>query len=79
MKAVQFLRCHRYHNGRNRVSQFKTKKGVLSMEVIHKETQAKAAAEILSQLDNPKNFNRAKVWQMGFFAANNTATNAFMF
>ncbi|PRY83695.1 hypothetical protein [Alkalibacterium olivapovliticus] len=49
------------------------------MEVIHKETQAKAAAEILSQLDNPKNFNRAKVWQMGFFAANNTATNAFMF
>lgn len=24
-------------------------------------------------------YRRAKVWQMGFFAANNTATNAFMF
>lgn len=49
------------------------------MDVTQKEVKAKAVAKVLSKADNPKNFNRAKVWQMGFFAANNTATNAFMF
>ncbi|SFB96953.1 Na+/melibiose symporter [Alkalibacterium subtropicum] len=49
------------------------------MQTTHKPTEAVAVDKVLPKSANPKNYRRAKVWQMGFFAANNTATNIFMF
>lgn len=49
------------------------------MQTTHKPTEAVAIDKILPQSANPKNYRRAKIWQMGFFAANNSATNIYMF
>ena len=49
------------------------------METTNAVAHAKTAAEVQSSAGSPKQLRRAKVWQMGFFAANNTATNAIMF
>lgn len=49
------------------------------MAIGHRTNQAKGEARVQSTDNKKRNFNRAKVWQIGFFAANNTATNAYMF
>ena len=49
------------------------------MEVPNKTNQAKGEAVVQSTPPKKREYKRAKVWQMAFFAANNTATNAFMF
>lgn len=48
------------------------------MDVVQDSNQAIAEAEVKA-VTGKRNFNRAKIWQIGFFAANNTATNAYMF
>lgn len=49
------------------------------MAIGHRTNQAKGEARVQATDNKKRNFNRAKVWQIGFFAANNTATNAYMF
>ncbi|GAB2488742.1 MFS transporter [Alkalibacterium psychrotolerans] len=49
------------------------------MAIGHRTNQAKGEARVQSTDNKKRNFNRAKVWQIGFFAANNTATNTYMF
>lgn len=49
------------------------------METANATAHARAAAEVESTAGSPKKLRRAKVWQMGFFAANNTATNVMFF
>lgn len=44
-----------------------------------KTNSAQGAAKVGSVGKKPTNYRRAKIWEMAFFAANNTATNAFMF
>lgn len=49
------------------------------METLKDTNRAKAEAEIQSSYGTEGSYRRAKVWQIGFFATNNTATNAFMY
>ncbi|UJF16182.1 MFS transporter [Jeotgalibaca sp. MA1X17-3] len=51
------------------------------MQKIHEGNQAIGEAIIDSTNPDPKerNYKRAKLWEIGFFAANNSATNIFMF
>ena len=49
------------------------------MDAITKTNKAKAVAEVGSTAKKKNNYRRAKIWEIAFFAANNTATNAFMF
>lgn len=49
------------------------------MEIPSKTNQAKGEAVVQSTPPKKRDYKRAKIWQMAFFAANNTATNAFMF
>ncbi|GEK89493.1 Na+/melibiose symporter [Alkalibacterium putridalgicola] len=49
------------------------------MDVGHRTNEAKGESDMKAVAGKKRNFNRAKIWQIGFFAANNTATNAYMF
>ena len=49
------------------------------MDASTKTNQAEAVAEIDSIAKQPHVYRRAKLWEIATFAANNTATNAFMF
>ncbi|GEK89491.1 Na+/melibiose symporter [Alkalibacterium putridalgicola] len=49
------------------------------MDIAQENNRAQGEAKVKSVSGKKRDFNRAKVWQIGFFAANNTATNAYMF
>ena len=49
------------------------------MDTTNEINQAKPRAKVDSTKKKKPEYRRAKIWQMAFFAANNTATNAFMF
>lgn len=49
------------------------------MQKVMGENQAISEAEAGSISLQKREFKRAKLWEIGFFAMNNTATNAFMF
>lgn len=40
------------------------------MDVGHRTNEAKAEAKVMADLGKKRSFNRAKIWQIGFFASN---------